>query len=42
MSGAISLPVGEENVVVTGADMFASGSLPQGVTRGAAALAPLE
>ncbi len=40
MSGAMSLPVGEENVVVTGADMFAPGSLPQGVTRGAAALAP--
>ncbi len=40
MGGAMSLPVRKENVVVTGADLFASGSLPQGVTLGATALAP--
>jgi recombination protein RecA len=40
MSGAMSLPVREENVVVTGADLLASGSLPHGVTLGATALAP--
>lgn len=40
MSGAMSLPVREENVVVTGADLLASGSLPHGVALGATALAP--
>ncbi len=40
MSGAMSLPVRDDNVVVTGANLLASGSLPQGVTLGATALAP--